>query len=74
MDEMGREAEIYISLDRVTENSLLHRSSFEAELGRVMIHGILHLAGYADSNEEEINQMRQKEDEYLEKLSFDNPN
>ena len=39
--------------------------SFDNELHRVMIHGILHLIGYNDSNDSEKKKMRDKENDYL---------
>lgn len=57
--------EIYISLERVKENSLDFRVSFDNELARVLIHSVLHLSGYRDSTEYEKLVMRQKEDFYL---------
>ena len=53
--------EIYISVERVKENSLIFKTSFVEELHRVMIHGILHFCGYKDSTEPEREIMRQKE-------------
>ncbi|MFC2104756.1 rRNA maturation RNase YbeY [Bacteroidota bacterium] len=38
------------------------------ELYRVMIHGILHLIGYDDQNDEEKAEMNEKENYYLERL------
>lgn len=60
--------EIYISIDRVKENAKKFNVPFNAELHRVMIHGILHLAGYHDKTEEEVSQMRSKEDNCLSLL------
>ncbi len=57
--------EIYISIDRVTENAIKFACPFEEELKRVMIHGVLHLIGYKDKNPTEKAQMRKKEDAYL---------
>ncbi len=57
--------EIYISVERVKDNSLDYKTSFEDELRRVMIHGILHLCGYADESEAEEKQMRDKENDAL---------
>jgi probable rRNA maturation factor len=57
--------EIYISLDRVKENSLKFDPIFHNELRRVMIHGILHLAGYKDKKPNDIYTMRKKEEAYL---------
>jgi len=58
-------AEIYISVERVLENSSDLKVPFVAELNRVMIHGILHLCGYSDHTPQEKTTMREKEDYYL---------
>lgn len=58
-------SDIFISLDRVKENAQEFKVSFEAELNRVMIHGILHLLGYNDKSPEEQAVMTSKEDFYL---------
>ncbi|GAB5400748.1 MAG: rRNA maturation RNase YbeY [Aureisphaera sp.] len=60
--------EIYISTDRVQENSKDFDESFDSELHRVMIHGILHLCGYKDKSQEEEQMMREMENLSLEKL------
>jgi len=61
-------AEIYISIDRVKENAQSLHIPFENELHRVMIHGVLHLCGYDDHEEEDIQIIRKKEDFYLGEL------
>lgn len=58
-------SEIYISIERVKENALLHNEPFQTELRRVMIHGALHLCGYEDAAPAEKAIMRQKEGQYL---------
>ena len=58
--------DVYISLDKISENSKDYGTSFYNETLRVVIHGILHLMGYKDSTDEEKAQMRNKEDHYLE--------
>jgi rRNA maturation RNase YbeY len=60
--------DIFISIDSVRSNSIKYEQSFESELHRVMMHGILHLCSYGDSTKSEIALMRSKENIYLEKL------
>ncbi len=57
--------DIYISIERVGENSIKFGTPFEEELNRVMIHGIMHLVGYNDKTKNQKRQMREKEDTYL---------
>jgi len=57
--------DIFISLPRVLDNARKFEESFEDELHRVMIHGVLHLGGYHDSTKMEKTEMRIKEDFYL---------
>jgi len=61
-------AEIYISVDRVKENAASFKVPFQEELLRVIIHGILHLCGYDDHEEDDIAFIRKKEEYYLKKL------
>jgi probable rRNA maturation factor len=58
-------SDIMISIDRVKENSTTFENSFNEELKRVMIHGILHLIGYNDKSDKEKELMREKENFYL---------
>ena len=57
--------DIFVSLPRISENAESHSKDFNLELHRVLAHGILHLCGYKDKTEEEIKEMRNKEDYYL---------
>ncbi len=57
--------DLFISIDRVRENADTFEVSFDVELRRVMVHGLLHLAGYGDKTPEDEALMRQKEDEKL---------
>lgn len=59
------EGDIFISVDRVKENAEGLGVTFEEELNRVMVHGVLHLLGYKDKTEEQSVQMRQMEDTCL---------
>jgi probable rRNA maturation factor len=63
------EGDIFISIDRVRDNATDFNTTFENELHRVMIHGILHLCGYKDKTEEDEKLMRQKEDECLARFA-----
>jgi probable rRNA maturation factor len=63
------EGDIFISIDRVRDNATDFNTTFENELHRVMIHGILHLCGYKDKTEEDEKLMRQKEDECLTRFA-----
>lgn len=59
------EGDIFISIDRVRDNAHDLNVSFENELHRVLIHGVLHLCGYLDETDEQEAIMRQKEDDAL---------
>ena len=58
--------DLFISVDSVRENAIEYGTSFNDELNRVMVHGLLHLIGYDDHSEEDIKMMRYKENYYLE--------
>jgi len=55
-------SDIYISIDRVYENADIYQVSFEDELHRVMVHGILHLLGYDDRQASDKQLLKQKEE------------
>ena len=59
--------DLLISWDTVQSNALKYKVDKQTELKRVVFHGILHLCGYNDKTKEEIQLMRSKENEYLEK-------
>jgi probable rRNA maturation factor len=59
------EGDIFISIDRVRDNSADQNIPFEEELHRVMIHGILHMLGMNDKTASEKEEMRKKENHYL---------
>ncbi|MBK6836084.1 MAG: rRNA maturation RNase YbeY [Bacteroidetes bacterium] len=61
--------EIHISVDRVKENAEKFKTTFELELHRVMIHGVLHICGYKDKSKLHKEEMRKKEDSSLKLLS-----
>lgn len=64
---MGNEinGDMFISVERVQENAIDFNVSFDDELKRVLVHGILHYCGYKDKTKEDELLMRCKEDEKL---------
>ena len=57
--------DIFISIDRVKENASRFGVSFNDELFRVIIHGVLHLCGFNDKTVEEKKEMRKQENFFL---------
>jgi len=57
--------EVYVSIERAREQALIYHVSFNEELARLIIHGVLHLLGYDDKDESSKKEMRAKEDYYL---------
>ena len=64
--EMYVSSEFCLSLDRIAENSLTFGRTFESELLRVIIHGVLHLVGFDDLTDEQEAAMREKEEKCLD--------
>ena len=64
------EGDVFISIDRVRDNASTHGTTFEDELHRVIIHGVLHLLGYKDKTSEEEATMRKLEDSSLSLRKF----
>ena len=62
------EAEIYISWDRINDNSKKYNEKLDDEVKRVVIHGCLHLIGFNDSTKEEKKIMRKKEQKYINNM------
>ena len=60
--------DLFISKDRVIDNAQTNGVSFENELNRVIVHGVLHLCGYKDKSVDEEKLMRSKEDFYLDRI------
>lgn len=60
--------DIFISLDTVRSNAEERGLTFDNELCRILIHGILHLTGQADKTPETRAEMTRKENLALAKL------
>jgi probable rRNA maturation factor len=63
--------DLFISVERVRENSDAFQTSFYKELYRVIFHGLLHLAGFDDKTTAEEQLMRKMEEFYLKGINFD---
>ena len=61
-------SEFCLSVDRIKENAETFGRTYESELHRVIIHGVLHLIGFDDHTEEDEKEMREKEEEALKLL------
>ena len=59
------EGEVYISLERVSENAHIFKQDFITECKRIIIHGCLHLLGHNDESAEDKIKMIQLEEKYL---------
>ena len=57
--------DVFVSVERVQDNAADFNVSFEEELKRVLVHGVLHYCGYKDKDEESERLMRSKEDEKI---------
>jgi probable rRNA maturation factor len=57
--------DIFISTERVQDNAKDFKTTFDEELRRVIIHGVLHYCGFKDKTEYDEKTMREKENEKL---------
>ncbi|WP_341653039.1 rRNA maturation RNase YbeY [Blattabacterium cuenoti] len=62
--------DIFISVDRIYDNSKRWNQFFIFELKRVMIHAVLHFLGYDDQNHIDKKIMKKKEEFYLNLFQF----
>jgi len=61
--------DVYISLDTVQSNAEMVGATFEQELYRILIHGVLHLTGQEDKTPEKRAEMTDKEEKALALLN-----
>jgi rRNA maturation RNase YbeY len=57
--------DIFISTETVKANAINYKVSYNEEMVRVMIHGVLHLCGFKDKSDNEKKEMRMMEDYWL---------
>lgn len=69
-DSIGKilHGDIFISVERVKENAKNFNVSFQEEVNRVMVHGILHYCGYKDKTITDSKIIRNKENFYISQL------
>jgi|GEM_PF-3550441 len=63
-----REGEIYVNYEKAKEFAKENNISFEEELFRYVIHGILHVDGMDDHDSEGYFKMKEREEEWLAKF------
>jgi len=68
-NEVFVSGDIYISADRVLNNSATFEQNYSDEMVRVISHGLLHLLKYNDKGPDEILMMRKMESEMLTKYN-----
>lgn len=61
--------DLFISIERIKDNSKNNNLLFVNELHRVIVHGVLHLCGFNDKTKTEEEKMRQLEDHFLKILN-----
>ena len=62
--------DMVISIKRVEEQAIEYGHSFERELSYMVVHSFYHLLGYDHMEENDKIQMRQKEENILQKLNI----
>ncbi len=61
-EESAIEGEIYISIERAEDQARTYGVTLDEEVLRLIIHGLLHLQGYDDLQEETRKIMKEQED------------
>ena len=64
------EGEVYINLDQARRQAREYNVSIRSEVARLIIHGILHLAGYDDRTRQQKVRMTRMEDLYLRRMKY----
>ena len=64
-DEGVVDGEIYVDLDTAAERHEEFDSSYDEEVRRYVVHGVLHLLGYDDRTTEAKEAMHRREDRYV---------
>lgn len=67
-EDTGVWGEVYVNRDLAREQAAMYGVSFEEELARLIVHGVLHLLEYDDGDENSREKMREREDHYLARV------
>ncbi|UCE66857.1 MAG: rRNA maturation RNase YbeY [Candidatus Zixiibacteriota bacterium] len=59
--------EIYVNLQQAGRQALENGVSYREEVGRLTVHGILHLLGYSDGDKENRRKMWTRQESYLDR-------
>ena len=65
-DESKVNGEIYVSIETVRRNAIEYKVNIDEEIMRVLIHGVLHLCGYRDTEIDEKKNMFLKQERLLQ--------
>ena len=65
--------EVVVSVEKALEIAGTRKLDLEGEIFLYLVHGILHLMGYDDTNEKDAEIMRKKEAEILAFLGYKKP-
>ena len=61
--------EVFICIDEAINQSRKYRTSWQSELVRYLVHGLLHLQGFDDSRSAARRKMKREENRLLRKLA-----
>ena len=70
MDDSEVLGDIVISVDKAEEQALAYRQSFEQEMARLIVHGVLHLLGYTDGGRRQMKKMHERQEQILKEVLF----
>lgn len=68
MDDHEILGDIVISVDRLEEQALRYKQSFEKEMARLIIHGVLHLLGYGNGTRQQAKRIHQRQEQILKEV------
>jgi probable rRNA maturation factor len=72
-EALGRErlqGEIFICLEEARRQARRYHTSWQAELARYLVHGVLHLQGFDDLKPAERRRMKREEDRLVQELEM----